>query len=45
MRVEYLGGPTAEMYGAYSPYYNLFYTDLACRAGWLSAAGAGVQVH
>ncbi len=45
MRVEYLGGPTAGMYGAYSPYYNPFYTPTSPAAPGGFAAGAGVQVH
>jgi hypothetical protein len=45
MRVEYLGGPTAGMYGAYSPYYNPFYEPSAPMAPGGFAAGAGVKVH
>ncbi len=45
MRVEYLGGPTAGMYGAYSPYYNPFYMPSAPAAPGGFAAGGGVQVH
>jgi len=45
MRVEYLGGPTAGMYGGYSPYYNPFYTPSSPAANGGFSAGAGVQVH
>ncbi len=45
MRVEYLGGPTAGMYGMYSPYYNPFYTPSSPAAPGGFSAGAGVQVH
>ena len=44
MRVEYLGGPTAGMYGGYSPYYNPFYAPSFPSPGGF-ATGASVQVH
>ena len=41
MRVEYQGGPTAGLYGAYSPFYNPFYNE----APSPFATTAKVQVH
>ncbi len=45
LRVQYMGGPTAGMYGAYSPYYNPFYSSPATAAPGGFATGASVQVH
>ena len=42
LRVQYLGGPGAGMYGGSNPYYNPFYST---SPGPGFATGASVQVH
>ncbi|HZK75791.1 MAG TPA: hypothetical protein VFD13_02685 [Candidatus Kapabacteria bacterium] len=46
LRVEYMGGPGAGMYGGYSPYsYNPFYSASPFAAPGAHAASANVQLH
>jgi hypothetical protein len=44
LRVQYLGGPAAGMYGGYNSYYNPFYSNPASPTSGFST-GATVQVH
>ena len=44
LRVQYLGGPAAGMYGGYNSFYNPFYSNPASPTTGFST-GATVQVH
>jgi hypothetical protein len=44
LKVQYLGGPAAGMYGAFNSFYNPFYNNPASPTSGF-AAGAAVQVH
>ncbi len=44
LRVQYLGGPAAGMYGGYNSFYNPFYNNPASPTSGFST-GAAVQVH